>query len=286
MRTRIPISTSLLAFGLAWMVAGCQPQAQPQPPQVITVVVTAPAPPSTAIPTLPEPPLTGPIPTGAPACTVQQQVNFRSGPGKAYNPPLRSFEAGTLLTPSGFNPLGAPEGAWAQVLDPQNNQLGWINAEEAFIKCNIDLTRLPSVAVQPPPPPPVPRVSNTQPDGNPRNLIGEIIHSPDFLIQMRVRDENFEKDGEGIDWVKFQVRQNNQLIYERIERAAGYCIFTGGEPDCAPWPQTDGKITWGVGGPAVESGEYDVDILVLPKSAQGNENELANWSYKISLQMP
>jgi hypothetical protein len=154
------------------------------------------------------------------------------------------------------------------------------------VHCNLDLKQLPSVAVQAPLPPPVPRISNSQPDGNPRSLVGELVHSPNFLVQMRVHTDDTQNDGEGIDWVKFRISKDNQQFYERIERTPSYCIFGGDAPDCNPWPQAEGKLTWGEGGPLVEDGIYDVDILVLAKSANGNQGKAANWSYKITLKLP
>jgi len=204
MRHRHPTFCVLAVTILALSGAACQPAPAQQPtpaPQVVTAVVTVIV---TALPPTPALPPAA-TPTGEPACTVVQKVSFRSGPGAAYLPPLRSFEAGAVLAPRGYNPQGVPEGAWVQVLDTQNNQLGWVSADPQFVQCSLDLKQLPSVAVQAPLPPPVPRISNSQPDGNPRSLVGELVHSPNFLVQMRVHTDDTQKVGEGIVWVKFRI---------------------------------------------------------------------------------
>ncbi len=263
-------------------------------PQVITVVVE----PTQAPTDVPSPTATNLAPTASsvptatqnlptattgPQCTILKRVNFRSGPGTAYNPPMGALEAGTLVIPKGYNPTGIPGGAWAQVLDPASNQLGWVSAGADFMTCNIDLASLPQVAVAPPPPPPRPQVSNSQPDGSANGLVGDFIFSPDFLLRMAVHLEGETEDGKGIQEVAFSVEDlaTNKIIYERTERTAGYCIFGGGEPDCNPWPQTNYVITWGDGGPPVVDGVYNVRI-----AATGDGDATGNWNYDLTVDVP
>ena len=265
-----------------------------QTPQVVTVVVEAtPAPTQTGEPTLAATATTaaaaatatqpGPTATTAPQCTVQRTLNFRRGPGTAYNPPLKAFAAGEVVVPQGYNSPGIPGGAWVQVLDPANNQVGWVSAGTDFVVCTIDVTGLPSVAVQPPPPPQRPSVSNSQPDGSADRLIGDFIYSPDFLLRLAVRVEDTDNDGDGIKEVVFTVvdTATDRQIYQRVEGTAGFCIFGGGEPTCNPWPVTNYVITWGDGGPAVVDGVYNVRM-----AAEGDNDESGNWNFDLTVDVP
>jgi hypothetical protein len=158
-----------------------------------------------------------------------------------------------------------------QVLEPQANEIGWVSADLQFIACNVDVTRLPSVSVQAPPPPPPPRVSNSQPDGTPNGLIAQVILSSSYLMSFQVYEPDGSKDGDGIERVTFTVEREGDKVYERTEGTAHYCIFGGGEPNCNAWPKQGRVFTWGEGGPAVESGVYNVNIVAEPTSANGDE---------------
>jgi len=258
-------------------------------PQVVTVVVEPTQPPeaTAATPTSAQaqasPTPLPPTATSGPLCTIQKRVNFRNGPGTAYNPPLGALDVGAQVAPRGYNPTGVPGGAWVQVLEPGSNQLGWVNADAEFLTCNIDLTTLPSVAVAPPPPPPRPVVSNSQVDGSANGLVGDFIFSPDFLLRVAAHLDGETKDGAGIQEVAFSVEDlsTNKIIYERTERTAGYCIFGGGEPNCNPWPVTNFVITWGDGGSPVVDGVYNIRI-----AAKGDNNSTGNWNYDLTVDLP
>ncbi len=154
----VTLSCSLVA-GNQGQEPEAAPTGSPPPPtqtptqsQAATALPAATSPPQATT----APPTNAPTETPEAECNVLQSLNLRSGPGIAYNPPLRALPEGTRLRPIGFNPVGIPGGPWAQVEDPANNQIGWVSAGTQFISCNIDLTTLPSVAVAPPPPPPPP----------------------------------------------------------------------------------------------------------------------------------
>jgi uncharacterized protein YraI len=268
-------------------------------PQVVTVVVTA-APVATQVPTAATQAATAspaasptndaqadaatPAATEAAQCSVLKKVNFRNGPGTAYYPVVRSFAAGTILVPSGYNPQGSPSGAWVQVIDPANNQVGWVSAEAEFIACTIDLTILPAVAVQPPPPPPVPMVSNLPAQGPQGGDIDfDVVMSPDFLMRIKAREHGSGQDGDGIDHVLFIIEKNGEQVYTTTEGTAKYCIFKGGEPDCNPWPKSGGRYVWGSDGPEIESGQYQATIRVALKSDPSSESE---WTFPITIQLP
>src|SRR5215211_7917503 len=73
---------------------------------------------SEAAPITTEPPTLAPN-TG-PHCTVLQDLNLRSGPGRAYNPPITALPANTALIPLAYQPVGIPGGSWVQVQNPAN----------------------------------------------------------------------------------------------------------------------------------------------------------------------
>ncbi len=290
MKSRKPgIILAFCALGLG-VLACVSPLSGPSTPlpQVVTVVIPA-TQPATAVPspTIANPTATlaeaQPSPTSGPQCTIQKQVNFRDGPGAAFNPPLGALDVGAVVIPKGFNPTGFPGGAWVEVLEPGSNQLGWIDAGAEFLTCNINVASLPQVAVAPPPPPPRPRVSNSQPDGSQDGLSGDFIFSSDFLLRMAIHLNGESQDGKGIQDVNFSVEDKNthQVLYTHTEQTAGFCIFAGGEPDCNPWPETNYVITWGEGGPPVVDGVYLVRI-----SANGDGGASGNWHFDLNVDVP
>jgi hypothetical protein len=285
------IAASVLAlatFACAFPGDGATPQ-----PQVVTVVVTAeqptPAPSPTPQPTdttAPGLPSATPAPsaTSAPQCVVQKRLNFRSGPGTAYDPPLRALETGVVLRPVGYNPIGVPGGDWVQGIDPQNIQAGWVSAGAEFIQCNIDLTTLPSVAVQPPPTPSAPRVSNKPPEGPTGGDIQyEIVMDPNYLMQIRARIDGTANNGDGIDTVKFIIERNGQEVYTESEANPAFCIFKGGEPNCNPWPKTNGRYTWGEGGPVVETGDYQATTRI---TRDADNSYYDQWTFTFTVDLP
>ncbi len=225
-----------------------------------------------------------PTATSGPLCTVLKNANFRTGPGTAYQPPLRALKTGTQVIPQGFSPNGVPAGSWVQALEPGENQVGWLNMDPQLINCNLDVTTLPQVAVEPPPPPPAPVVSNSQVDGEPNGLEGSVEFSPNFLMRMKVRDPNGSQDGDGIKRVTFTISDDSGTVYQRTENTAAYCIFGGGEPDCNPWTEANGKYLWQPDGQTVKEGTYNASIVVEPSSANGDESQFGNWFFTITLQ--
>lgn len=223
--------------------------------------------------------------TSGPVCTVLQDLNLRTGPGTAYRPPIRALPAQTSVIPLGYNPTGIPGGPWVQVEDQANDLIGWVSAGDQYVSCNIDLTSLPSVAVAPPAPPPPPNTDNSTPDGTfPESFVWEADFDSQYFVRFLVHDTiNGEtKDGEGITEVNFQVLdESGNLVYERTERQAGFCIFGGGEPNCNPWILEDFVYMWEEGGEPVKEGDYKLLIVVIAES--GNQG---NWNYDVSVNLP
>lgn len=303
---RIPKFFLLGLLALVLTTQGCSLPAQALTPQVVTVVVTAvptdtPIPSPTTSPTATEtsaptptsPPQASetptatlaPSPTAGPQCTVVQAVNFRNGPGLAYYQILGSFTPGKVLIPTGYNPVGAPGGAWVQVTDPSKNQVGWVSAAPEYVDCTIDLTGLPAVSVKPPPPPPLPVVSNLPAQGPKGGDIDfEVVMSPSYLMQIKAREHGSSKDGDGIDHVLFIVNnKNNERVFSSTEGTAKFCIFKGGEPDCNLWSKSNDRYVWSTGGPEVVSGDYQVTIRVALKSDPSNESQ---WTFPITIKLP
>src|SRR5512142_2768893 len=145
----------IFACNLGAPAPSTPPPANPSP-QPATVTAEASATPAPQQPTTAP---AAPTATTGPQCTVLQQLNLRSGPGTAYDPPLGAFQANTILVPTGYSASGAPGGTWVQ--EPASQQKGWVSAGSAYVSCNIDLTTLPAVVVEAPPQPPKPKAKGS-----------------------------------------------------------------------------------------------------------------------------
>ena len=80
-------------------------------------------------------------------------------------------------------------------------------------------------------------------------------------------------DGDGIDSVDLQIFRNGQKVYERTERSAGYCAFSGGEPDCQLWVFADRNNQW-PGDRPIEFGPHLLRAQVNAKNGQKKVIEL------------
>jgi len=146
---------------------GCSlPALQPLAPAVVPTPVAAIAvstPAALPSPTRAEPPAiasrlaepvsaTGPS-TSAPVgqevlCTVEQNLNVRPGPARAYGSPLTMLHQATTFTPIGRTPDDHPEGLWLQ-LQTSSGQ-GWVRVErdgQQYVSCAGDIATLPIVPV-------------------------------------------------------------------------------------------------------------------------------------------
>lgn len=298
-------STYLLLGGIVLFAIACNlttaPAAQPtQTPFVITATL----PPAVDTATLPAVPAftDAPIPTATaslvpptatkepPTCIVLQDLNLRSGPGTAYNPPVTFLEKDTPFTPIGFNPVGVPGGSWVQARVDSINKIGWVSGGSQFVSCNINLDSLPEVAVAPPPKAAPPTLGTGAVDGNNIDSFRfSIDYNPEYMVRMFVfrsddPDEGFNpnKDGRGIDSVTFQITSpnGNRTFYESTENSAGYCIFGGGEPDCNPWVYENGLYKWRPGGDVVEERNYKLVITV-----NADDGEVGLWLIDINLSL-
>jgi hypothetical protein len=134
------VSPTQPAVATATLVPPTQPAATTQAPTLVP----------TFTPTV-QPTLT-PTATPIPQCTILKDLSLFPGPGTAYLLQLAIIRAGTVVTPTGYNPAGYPSANWVQVTDPTSKQQGWIIATADYINCNLDLSTLPAVTVAPPEP--------------------------------------------------------------------------------------------------------------------------------------
>ena len=146
-------------------------------------------------------------------------------------------------------------------------------------------TALPIVAAISPSPLPLPAVSNLPAQGPVGGDIDfGVVMSSQYLMRIKAKKHGTSTDGDGIDHVLFIVNKNlGDNVYSRTEKTAKYCIFGGGEPDCNPWPVTNGRYTWGAGGPAIVSGNYQVIIRIALKGDPTNESQ---WTFGITIKLP
>jgi len=255
--------------------------------QPTPIVITATSPAST------ETPLASATAPNNPSCTVLQDLNLRSGPGTAYNPPLTQLDAGTEFVPIGFEPQGVPGGPWVQAQVESINQTGWVSAGSQFISCNLELSTLPQVDVPPPLRPAAPRIGTGAVDGDKDSWPSfrfSFDYNPDYFLRMYVfrsddPDEVFsaDKDGKGITSVEFVVSSpdSSAEYYRRTEINPGYCIFAGGEPDCNPWIFENEQYKWSAGGDPVEEGNYLLTVIVTAE-----DGVVGTWLIDINIDLP
>lgn len=282
----------ILLSGLILIFIACDVTSINAQPTQTPIEITATLPPITdgSLPSATARPTNTTAATTAPACTVLQDLNLRSGPGTAYNPPLDILKAGVVFTPIGFDPQGVPGGPWVQAQIPGTNQTGWVSAGEQFVSCNLELATLPEVDVPPPPKAAPPKIGTGAVDGdNISSFRFSIDYNPDYFIRMYVfrsddPDEEFafSKDGRGITSVDFTIEDSGETttFYDSRETSPGYCIFGSGVSDCNPWPYEDGLYKWSLGGEPVEEGNYKLTITVTAE-----DGEVGVWLIDINLDL-
>ena len=223
--------------------------------------------------------------TQIPSCVVQQDLNVRPGPGRAYEPKVATVSEGTQLFADAYNPNGFPPGGpWARAQTPDGNVEGWVSALPQYIVCDFDISSLPPVKVDPPSGWVEP-LDQSLDDGNFTDfpdIRWEVTFSPTYLVQISVRDRDYGRnDGDGIDNVDFTVYdQFGNRVYQKTEGRAMFCIF-GGDNGCSPWVTGNGRTFWGQGGPAVEEGRHVINI-----NANTQDGDQVLWIYSVYLEVP
>ncbi len=94
------------------------------------------------------------------------------------------------------------------------------------------------------------------------------VFSREMSLQMLVRvlDEG-SADGAGIESVEIEVVDDGgDTVYVKSEQSAGYCLFGGGEPDCATVSLTPGA-RWPGTNRAIEDRGYTAYFTVIPEDS-------------------
>jgi hypothetical protein len=217
-----------------------------------------------------------------------------------------------VLIPISYVARGFPQGEWLQVQIANTGQTAWVSAGAQFVRCTVNPSSLPVSAAVPPTPRPTatptplpptatptrvvegvpPNVINDIPSGaceRTQHIISVCEYDPNHLFRVFARDERAgENDGDGIDYVRFTIFDETGQVYQNTERNAAYCIFQGGEPNCNNWPANEfGQYTWGVGGPVVKPGTYQVFIEVVSNVADpATESNVCNWNFDMTISLP
>jgi hypothetical protein len=245
------------------------------PPPTDTAI---PAPTETQPPTLKASPASE---TVTPQCTVLQDVNLRSGPGLAFEPPIDIIHEGSVITPIRFRPVGNPGGSWIFIKASEAHQSGWITGGTDFVNCNIDLTSLPS------PKPPISAQSSDAEGGcgpDQDYQCNVIVTAVSFLqFQIYQNGKELTQD-DNIQQVSFSVRQGGQdgpEIYSITEGVSAYCIFGGNGP-CNEWPlDENNNLVWQAGSP-VMPGTYFVEIL----ATVNKKGDIVRWAADFDVTLP
>ena len=91
-------------------------------------------------------------------------------------------------------------------------------------------------------------------------------------------------DGAGIRGVRFAI-VGEGITYAHDELDAPYCIFGSNEPDCGEWPRDEaGQYTWGLDGPVVRPGAYEVFVEVVGEQADSlSGRDRCDWSFALDI---
>lgn len=194
-------------------------------------------------------------PTAGPLCrvlaTAGRGLNLRSGPGLAYEPPLRVLAPETTLLPL----ARSRDGGWIRVEMLSSGARGWVSADARLIECTIAIRQLPLEEGPPLPPTPTPTATPA-----PSTLVARIVQpsgrapfraTTGLVLRVAAYDPNVgDNDGDGIDRVEMRLLDpDGGVAHERTERTAGYCLFGGGEPDCTIWQFARNNYRWPNGEP-------------------------------------
>ena len=148
----------------------------------------------------------------------------------------------------------------------------------------IEPTNAPAIAISDEPP----QVENDAPAGiceDTANVLSRVDRAPRALFRALAFDNRAgTADGDGIVLVRFSI-VGEGLAYLIDEETAPYCILGGNAPECGEWPRDRaGRYTWGVGGPVVQPGRYNVTVEVLahePDSLSGNNS--CSWNFSMQI---
>jgi len=194
--------------------------------------------------------------------------------------------ANTQFIPIAYNPVGYPGGNWVQIQDLAGKKKGWVSAGSDFVSCNIDLATLSSVSVAPPQPK-RPSAQTSTPSGtcgSGETYDCSVVLSEGFPVQFIILKDGQEIGGaEGVQNVDFRVDQDGNTIFSTTDTNAAYCFF-GGDGPCNSWVLEDNIYKWGRGGPAVEAGEYKVNMDATVNAPDGAIWDF-HWDANVTISM-
>jgi hypothetical protein len=117
----------------------------------------------------------------------------------------------------------------------------------------------------------------------------EVTSPPVFRYRLVFRVEVFDTrvgmyDGAGIDHVDFHIEPDDgsgQIVYERTEQNAGYCVFGGGEPDCNVLTLESGSRWPDPFGGEILNGRYLARIDIVPENGEPTQ-----WRWRFEIAIP
>lgn len=135
-----------------------------------------------------------------------------------------------------------------------------------------------------------PDVDNDAPAGvceNTANLLSRVDRARGLFRATALDNRVGSNDGDGILAVRFVVIGEG-INYAKDETTAPYCIFGGNESDCGAWPRDeDGFYTWGLGGPAVRPGIYQVFVEVFGEQVDSlSGRDRCEWNFTMRINEP
>lgn len=87
------------------------------------------------------------VPPTTQPCVVTQagiDLRLRSGPGEAFNPPIRLLAPGQRLMPVAYQARGVPDKEWIQVTVAETGQQGWVVLNASWVECVSNVRQLPT----------------------------------------------------------------------------------------------------------------------------------------------
>ncbi len=111
---------------------------------------------------------------------------------------------------------------------------------------------------------------------------GTVVFRDSVVFQVEVFDRNVgQYDGAGIRDVTFKISDGTgNVVHQRTEYNAGYCVFGGGEPTCTVWRFSEHGGRW-PGGAALRYGDHSVQIDIVPQNGQG-----VTWFWRFRIANP
>jgi hypothetical protein len=118
------------------------------------------------------------------------------------------------------------------------------------------------------------------------NVTDPVVFRDRIVFRVEVFDSRVGSyDGAGIEHVTFRIEPDDgsgQIVYEKRENHAGYCVFGGGEPDCWVLVFSENGNRW----PApfdteIFNGQYLARIDIKPE-----DGEATQWRWRFVIENP